>query len=132
MLLSVEPPWHTTCDCPSAVSGYRIRSWPGAYRPLPCHASRRIFELIATALKFEQKVEFVGRGKSCRDTTNIVPLTQNLLAIDDISNPSILAICKPGTATCKPVPQWNGPRRLGGEAPGGYVNDSPPAPQHQN
>src|SRR3546814_13789047 len=88
MLLSVEPPWHTTCDCPSAVSGYRIRSWPGAYRPLPWHASRRIFELIATALKFEQKVEFVGRGKSCRDSTNIVPLTRTLLAIDDISNRS--------------------------------------------
>src|SRR3546814_14567819 len=93
MLLSVEPPWHTTCDCQSAVSVYRIRSWPGAYRPLPWHASRRIFELIATALKFEQKVEFVGRGKSCRDSTNIVPLTRTLLAIDDLS--------KIGRASCR-------------------------------
>src|SRR3546814_15608525 len=89
------PQWHTTCDCQSAVSVYRIRSWPGAYRPLPWHASRRIFELIATALKFEQKVEFVGRGKSCRDSTNLVPLTRTLLATDDISKPSILAICQP-------------------------------------
>src|SRR3546814_16429417 len=59
-----------------------------------------------------------------RDSTNIVLLTRTLLAIDDISNPSILAICQPGNAHCKTVAQWNVHRRLGGEGPVGSVKDA--------